>query len=513
MRKGILQRINPFLVLFIVLCALAVGSLLYKSTQIWIFTADDAFITFRYSANLVHGIGPTYNNDLPRAEGYTSFLWMIIIAIPHLFNQGVVSFAKLAGIVSTLGTMALILVFTVKASATEKRISRIAGGLVVLFYALLPETAVHTVSGMETAIYCLTLITMVYLAYLGISGSQRALDWLPAAGLVNGLIRPEANLLVVVILLTAAFKTTDKRRFWLRSLYFYLIPGAVYFLWRYLYYGVLFPLPFYIKTEGEGLSGGEYVLSFLIFILTNLALYAGLGLMTKRRIMGLILPVVLADLAFFLFVSPIMGYDFRFLYPLLAVILVLAGAGLALILEKTAGLFQEVRKSWLAVSWVSLLVLFLFSWNNLPRTSAIFTHKLDYANGLLDNHIEIGKTLAQINVEDQNPLLVVTDAGAIPYYSGWETIDAGGLNDPNIAVGLVDAHDYIFSSDPDVMVLTSNDINTFQTDSSFVKSLYYSATTGEMEIISRTPFYQGDSIWVLAKSNSEIAKSLSDWAE
>ena len=43
------------------------------------FLCDDAFITFRYAQNLAGGHGPVFNQG-ERVEGYTSYLWMILMA-------------------------------------------------------------------------------------------------------------------------------------------------------------------------------------------------------------------------------------------------------------------------------------------------------------------------------------------------------------------------------------------------------------------------------------------------
>src|SRR5262245_15502 len=42
----------------------------------WFFTIDDAYITFRYSANLARGHGPVWNVGEDPVEGFTNFLWM-----------------------------------------------------------------------------------------------------------------------------------------------------------------------------------------------------------------------------------------------------------------------------------------------------------------------------------------------------------------------------------------------------------------------------------------------------
>lgn len=488
----------------------AFGYFLYNCYRLWLFTIDDSYITFRYAANFADGIGPTFNAELPRAEGYTSFLWMLIMTIPHLLNIGPVIFAKTIGIAAALGTMGIITIFIIRASQTEKWVSRLSGGLIILIYALLPETAIHAVSGMETSLYGFCLIGMVYLAYLGIKGNKRALNWLPLIGLTIGLIRPEANILAVIILLVTMKFTNNRLGFVKRIILLYLLPGAVYFIWRYNYYGVLFPLPFYIKTGSTVFPGLDYVRSFLFLVVTNFLILLAFGFFAESHIKILLSTVIIADLLYFLTVNPIMGYDFRFLYPVLPLFLVLAGLGLALLLGSAAGLFKNPGTASFASVWIGIAILVVFMLDTLPRTAPMFVHKQNYAVGLRDIHVKIGQTLAKLKNLDNDPVLVVTDAGAIPYYSGWYTIDAYGLNDPVIALEKQETVSYVFSNDPDVMILTSNDLDTFKSDSATVRNLYNTAVHHGMMVISRRPFYQGDSIWVFARTGSDIAGRLID---
>src|SRR5215831_17241797 len=41
------------------------------------FVCDDAFISYRYAANLAHGRGLVFNPG-ERVEGYTNFLWVVL---------------------------------------------------------------------------------------------------------------------------------------------------------------------------------------------------------------------------------------------------------------------------------------------------------------------------------------------------------------------------------------------------------------------------------------------------
>ena len=46
---------------------------------------DDAFISFRYAKNLANGSGLVFNSG-ERVEGYTNFLWTLILWIPEHFG-------------------------------------------------------------------------------------------------------------------------------------------------------------------------------------------------------------------------------------------------------------------------------------------------------------------------------------------------------------------------------------------------------------------------------------------
>lgn len=51
------------------------------------FIQDDAFISFRYAQNLVQQGELTWNpGETDRVEGYTNFLWTLLMAVPHLLG-------------------------------------------------------------------------------------------------------------------------------------------------------------------------------------------------------------------------------------------------------------------------------------------------------------------------------------------------------------------------------------------------------------------------------------------
>ncbi len=53
---------------------------------VWNFTIDDAFISFNYGVHLANGFGLVWNIGQSPVEGYTNFLWVLIIAILSLLK-------------------------------------------------------------------------------------------------------------------------------------------------------------------------------------------------------------------------------------------------------------------------------------------------------------------------------------------------------------------------------------------------------------------------------------------
>src|SRR4051794_37248022 len=53
---------------------------LLGASRVRAFTIDDAYISFRYAENLASGHGLVYNLG-ERVEGYTNFLWVVLLAL------------------------------------------------------------------------------------------------------------------------------------------------------------------------------------------------------------------------------------------------------------------------------------------------------------------------------------------------------------------------------------------------------------------------------------------------
>ena len=145
--------------------------LFWLSAQIFSYTIDDAYITFRYSKNLAAGFGPTYNPGLPPVEGYTTFLWMLLMTFPHLIGVNVATFSKLVGILLTCGTFALISLLTFTLTRGFPLKARLFfGSFAAFLLAMLPITSIHAIAGMETSLFIFLIALMVYHADPGAAG-------------------------------------------------------------------------------------------------------------------------------------------------------------------------------------------------------------------------------------------------------------------------------------------------------------------------------------------------------
>jgi len=221
--------------------------------------------------------------------------------------------------------------------------------------------------------------------------------------------------------------------------------GVLYFLWRWKYFGMLFPLPFYLK-HGEGIihpQGVTYVVSFL-WLYAGLPFLAALTLYFRHKQpegLSLIIIPVVGIMLFYLGVDPIMGTAHRYLMPLLPLLSLL-------ILPVTS----HNEKSGLIFSLTSALLMMSLAWS--VTFSHLRTEASTYSFGLNNAHVAIGRMLHSTYAHPETRVLVCGDAGAIPYYSEFRTIDIIGLNNPTLLRnGFSSAQ--IWSQQPDVLIFYS----------------------------------------------------------
>ncbi|MCX7918957.1 MAG: DUF2079 domain-containing protein [bacterium] len=492
----------------------------------WQFTADDAFISFRYAANFAAGNGLTWNPGEPHIEGYTSWLWTLLMTIPHWLNIDTVLFSKLTGIIITILYLSITYRFfrliVIWPEPDHKKRPAMFGIIMLVCFS---GTAVHAISGMETALSTLFITVFLYqLMFNTVYPTDKPAYILPLIGLFAGLTRPENNLLVLTGLssITIVMPTLKRWLFIRQCLLFYLLPGLIYFLWRWAYYGQLFPLPFYIKTTAPPyVSGLGSWFGLLKYLTLHFAIFLFIGLTKLRKEL---LPVIISSgilLVFFAVPSHIMGFNWRYFFPLIPFIFIIATRGVVIFanwLQRHLSLaINSEQTVWHIVVSSLCICISLGFLSELPTE---IKRKQTYARGLTTAHITLGKKLAELKSDyifenRTNPTsltLAIADAGAVPYYSRWRTIDTYGLNNPAIALTGNRDPKIIFAQNPDILVLISESDSIFIPKLPWEQSLYNTAIQCGMVPIKILPFRVNDYyLWVMAHPDTTIAHRLEKW--
>ena len=481
--------------------------LFWMSAQIFPYTIDDAFITFRYSKNLAAGFGPIYNPGLPPVEGYTTFLWMLLMTIPHLMGINVVTFSKMIGILLTCGTFIIIsLLALVLASQFPAKLRLFFGSLAVYLLAMLPVTSTHVVSGMETSLFTFLICLMVYFVTLGLTTGSRLLFWAPLVGLGIGLTRPEGNAISLLLLAYSWFVSspTIRKRLILSSIGLYVLPGALYFLWRYSYYGLLLPLPFYLKViHGGVLLGGlpnvGMYLQYLLPTISILLLIAILHL--RKQHIAILIPIVFL-LIFYLFPIHVMGFNWRFIYPATPFICILAAFGGITILN----LLRE--QAWVPKHLTTVLLLGFFGsvFFNFQGLPDLIKNSRAYGTDIINQYKAFGDLLNKYNNKHEMTVALL-DAGTVPYYSDWQVIDLFGLNDKDVTFGTLPLDQIVFRDNAVDLLLLNVGTNPGRISKEYAPSqrLYDVALQHGMERIGILSLQNDYNIWVVGYPETELA--------
>jgi hypothetical protein len=201
-------------------------------------TIDDAFITFRYARNLLEGNGPVFNPG-QRVLGSTTPLYMGILAAVALpLGGSAAPFPEIALLINAFADALTCLLLIRVGSSLH---SPAAGWAAALLWAVSPMSVTFAAGGLETSVYILLLISVLYCRLRGKLNAMSVL-----AGLAF-LTRPDALILVALIWAELAFSflrqngfRTGLGKLFRASLPFLLIVIG-WSTFAVFYYGTLLP--------------------------------------------------------------------------------------------------------------------------------------------------------------------------------------------------------------------------------------------------------------------------------
>jgi arabinofuranosyltransferase len=414
----------------ILVVALIAGGIVFA----WInrHVEDDAFITFRYSKHLVEGLGPVWNPD-QCVEGYTNFLWMLLMAIPLALGMDPVLPATVISL--TALALNLWLLFVISRRQTE---SAEKG-----FWTWLPIVFSHTLlifstSGMETAFNGLLWTLALWQLQPMLRGnkipSARGLWLLGLTASLAVMSRPEGGLLVIACGLAVFIWLYIARHGIWNKLWHYCaavaLPLAPWLVWKVSFYGHLLPNTFFVKTgSGSMAIGWQYC---LIFLLVCGAWIPELVIRTtnvlKRWNFDVFMIVTGGLAGCFLLYMLLAGGDyleFRMMVPVLPIVILWPAWRLA---RKALKMRQIVLSACamvaIALIWGQGHGRFFKIWYLNPAV-----HVVD-GEAQFMSFADQGKALGALLEHDGSIRLAIGACGAIPYYSGFYGIDLYGLNEP-----------------------------------------------------------------------------------
>ncbi len=250
-RNLVARRLGPLgsrIVFAVCATAATAGACSYAWSFRWL--SDDAYISFRYARNLAAGHGLVFNPG-ERVEGYTNFLWTVLIAAAIRLGFDAGQTALVLGMASFAGAL---VVSQVLARRMTRTLHPVAVPVTMLLLGLNYTFASYATSGLETMFATLAMIAAV----------ERADADAPlAAGLlaVTAVLAHPDHAILCVALGAVLLVDRGRRRTVPRYAAPFLLIYLPYFVWRYHYYADFFPNTYYAKSGGDWYfsQGGVYL--------------------------------------------------------------------------------------------------------------------------------------------------------------------------------------------------------------------------------------------------------------
>ena len=430
---------------------------------------DDAFIVLRYAKNWVKVGEPVWNQGEDPVEGYTGFAWMTLATLLYKLGFYPLVWLRGLGVLACYGSLFLMHRIGEKAKWS---FPIILGPM--LFFALSPLIYTHATSGLETAFFCFVLLLGLRAYQRVVLGKEvhwRSVMVFSCTLWLCGLVRPEGVIIGSVLtgLFLWRFYKMHSGNVWkpvIGILVGLVIPGAIYFYLRWQYYGQFFPNTVYAKSyDGifnlrvlwEATRFGIHYLSGGIAVVTIFAILARKEKQSTQEkstefvlfpaigITGLLVLLGYSQTQLY------MGYAFRFFAPFLP----LALLGLAELANSRYDRIQwrgQKRMQWFLLVILTLQVVL---WGRKMKQEVNFVH---HYQAIIEEELKPVGQFLSAELPAESTVAVYMDVGAIAWYTDYQILDFGRLNNETLAhlpYGDSEVVDYFFDQNPIAAVFTS----------------------------------------------------------
>ena len=464
--KQFIQKLTLILVILILVIVIGIyGFILSFAIDNPTRLVDDAFIYLRYVKNISNGFGLSWNPGETPVEGFTSLVYLLLLAIADKSSIEPMKLMPYIGIGSCLLTL-LLCWFLGKYINPAHDVENL---LAIILVGLSPTFLFWSAAGLDIPLYTSLLMASV-LSYLAFK-RRKIPAWLVGVIFaITTLTRPEGLIIFGVTILYEVLSRVFGRKIIIDQdtlaiiIGFLLVFTPVYF-WKWTYFGKIFPNTYYAKTGG----GSAQIIGGITYLATSIFhVFAGIGIplfliffrfkqIKATKIFKHGRGFLACILACSWGMVVINGGDHfilgRFLMPTIPLLL------LIIITIAFSGLFEnqenvEYIKPFFILLPILIAIIFWSPWFYLSIQDLDTT-----------GFIKIGQTLNEVASSDES--IAVIPIGAIGYYSEMNVIDMLGLVDQVIAREPFDprytsswrpGHDkgnglYILSKQPDYILL------------------------------------------------------------
>jgi arabinofuranosyltransferase len=374
----------------------------------WDYSIDDAFVTFRYAENLSDGGGLVFNPGDKPVEGYSNFLWLLILSVAYSLGLPTYMMAKVLGIIFFLLTGAVWFLYFEKSPSKYM-------WLTGPFFLVTPITAFWAVSGLELGLYSLLVAGLALSIF-------RQSYWSLLFGSLMVLIRPEGIIIGLVLVVTdwlAGGRSVWRQRskFCMFNIMALALTMILLIVFRLIVFGHPMPNTFYAKSTFSTYSLLDMVKMSAYFLPVTVLFLSGIYRVTRMSGYDSRIVVLAAALVCMAAINctahPVMNINLRYLAAFLPFFFAVSLYALDSIGRK------RVTGALLILSILSLLI---------PTGQVSSTVKLER------KIIEAQKELIKfVNGKPGRTTISLTDIGRVPYYTDATYYDLWGLTSEDIA--------------------------------------------------------------------------------
>ena len=464
------QSTRNALIVLLAATAICMASSLFMMPYI----PDDSYISFRYAENLTHGDGLTFNPGEPPVEAYSNLLWILFCALLFKLGFDLPSFMPFAGMVLAVANVAL-LWWILKRHEIPP--------LQMFFPLVMLGTSgpfiMYAISGLEAPLFALLLLAAMLLVDMVFeTGKLTFYVALAVTCVLLSLARPEGVAVFPVIaasIFLLTLRSSDTSRFDKSKYKNLIISSAVFLLlivvynwWRISYFGEVLPTPFLSKGGGGKSIFAAWQMNTEIYFkvqgyyfpplgwyfgaLTLIGILGVVGLRSRRlrrRTEQIALIVSLFLIAvYFNFKDWMPGM--RYHAVVVGTLLIPATHVLGPVFAN-GGRWSRGKK---IRFWLSGIAVVCMSYSVLAELR-IITSRTEESNQ--ECLVKMSEWLRE--VMPPGVTLAMSDVGAVPYYTGFRTVDIHpeSLTDLYIAKNGWSI-DYFYKVRPEIVVIPSRSL-------------------------------------------------------